>query len=142
MQNKHELFNFEGNYKRILEDYTEALEGSAGSNPREVRMFLIDKMIDAYVEQTGDRPDGKVLEKLTNVILHEELTDPRPDKMTLEEYPIMSDRQYEKRTTGKTRQKNKAGVTLTEVPLKQATYVATDGRDYYSTKRTYGNGGA
>jgi hypothetical protein len=139
MQTKHELFNFAGNYKRILEDYTGVLERSAGSNPREVRMFLIDKMIDAYIEHTGKRPDGDALEKLTNVILHEELTDPRPDKMTIEEYPIMSERMYKVRTQGAERKKNKAGVVNYEVPLDRGENVATDGVDYTPHTRSFNN---
>jgi hypothetical protein len=142
MQSKHNLFDFDGQYKRIIEEYTEVLEGAAGSTTREYRMFIIEKMTDAYIEQTGKVPSGNILERMTNVILHEELTDKRADKMTIEEYPIMSDHQYERRTTGRKRPKNTAGVTNMEVPLKHATYVATDGRDYFSSKRTYGNGGA
>jgi hypothetical protein len=133
------MFNFAGNYKRVLDEYTAVMERTARSNPREVRMHLIEKMTDAYIEQTGKRPDGPFLERLTNVVLHEELSDPRPDKMTLEEYPIMSERQYEKRTTGKTRQKNKAGVTITEAPLEHGVNVATDGADYTPHTRSFHN---
>lgn len=126
------LFNFEGNYKRVIDEYTKLLEGSAKWNPRDYRMFIVEKMTDAYIEQTGRRPDVEVLERLTNVLLHEELTDKRADKMTLEEYPIMSDHQYDRRARGLKRPRNSAGVTSTEVPLMHAKYVATDGQDYYT----------
>lgn len=133
------LFNFEGNYKKVMDDYVTLLEKSADRNPRDFRMHIIEKMTDAYVEQTGKRPDGKFLERLTDVILHEELTDPRPDKMTLEEYPIMSDRMYRVRTQGAERKKNKAGVVTYEVPLEHGVNVGVDGVDYTPHKRTFNN---
>lgn len=136
------LFNFEGNYKQVIAEYTKLLEGSAKYNPRDFRMYIIEKMTDAYIEHTGKRPDEDILARLTDVILHEELSDPRPDKMTIEEYPIMSDRMYKVRTQGLERRRNKAGVTVQEVPLTHAKYVATDGRDYYAPIRRFGNGGS
>lgn len=136
------LFNFEGNYKRVIDDYTMLLESSAKLNPRDYRMFIVEKMTDAYIEQTGLRPDGVILERLANVVLHEELSDKRADKMTLEEYPIMSDHQYDRRAKGLKRPRNSAGVTAMEVPLTHATYVATDGNDYYAPVRRFNNGGA
>lgn len=134
-------YEFNGDYKRKLIEYIEELEHTAASASRGQRKQAIHELTNAYVKDVGKAPDGSALERLANVILHEELTDPRPDKMTLEEYPIMSERQYAKRTTGATRQRNKAGVTNTEVPMQHAKYVATDGRDYFTPHRTYDNKG-
>ncbi|GAA0373098.1 hypothetical protein GCM10008933_00080 [Paenibacillus motobuensis] len=60
--------------------------------------------LDAWYEkgEQGQRPspvsvDTALLDRLTDALLHEELTDERPDKMTLEEYPIMSEHQEERR---------------------------------------------
>lgn len=139
MQNKHDLFNFAGNYKQKLEEYVVTLEGSAGQYEREERMQVIEQLTDAYVEQTGKVPDGKMLERMTNVVLHEELTDRRADKMTLEEYPIMSDHQYGRRTTGSQQPRNKAGVVTYEVPLEHGSNVGIDGRDYTPHTRSFSN---
>jgi len=133
------MFNYQGEYKRILREHTELMERTAGSTYRDYRMHVIEQMIDAYIEQVGKRPDGDVLERLTNVVLHEELSDPRPDKMTIEEYPIMSERMYRVRTQGAERKKNKAGVVNYEVPLEQGVNVATDGADYTPHTRSYHN---
>ena len=136
------MFNFEGNYKEVLDEYTKLLEGSTNCNPRDFRMYIIEAMTDAYIEQTGQRPDVAMLERLTNVILHEELSDKRANKMSLVEYPIMSESQYDRRVRGLQRRRSSAGVTHMEVPLDHAKYVATDGYDYYAPVRRFGNGGS
>lgn len=133
------LFNFEGNYKAVMEEYVSKLEGSAQWDSRAFRMYIAEKMTDAYVEQTGRRPDGTFLERLANVILHEELTDRHPDKMTREEYPILSERQYDLRSKGKRRERRKDGTVLTEVPLEHGVNVATDGENYSPNTRSFHN---
>lgn len=130
-------FIFSGDYKQKMIEYTEELERTAASTSRGQRKQLIHELTNAYVKHVGKTPDGRLLERLANVLLHEELTDKRPDKMTLEEYPIMSDSQYERRTLGKRRERNTAGVTNQEVPMKHAKYVSVDGTDYYTPKREY-----
>lgn len=132
-------YDFEGQYKERLKEYTEELESNASELSREERMQIVDELTSEYIEQTGRVPDPAVLERLANVVLHEELTDKRADKMTLEEYPIMSDHQYGRRTTGSQRARNKAGVVNYEVPLEQGVNVATDGIDYTPHKRTFSN---
>lgn len=84
---------------------------------RRERLEASDSLIESYVEYTGERPDSTALERLGTLILLDELTDPHPDKMTREEYPIMSDSQREERLKD-------------EIPLKWAQSVAIDGRDY------------
>ncbi|EPC8408886.1 hypothetical protein ACR3AM_003156 [Bacillus thuringiensis] len=39
----------------------------------------------------GERPEPKQLERLADLLLYKELHDAHPDKMSREEYPIMSD---------------------------------------------------
>lgn len=58
---------------------------------RTERMRRITELTDEYVAATGERPDGTELERLTDAVLHEELTDQRRNKMTAPEYPFMSD---------------------------------------------------
>lgn len=87
----------------------------AGALGRKERMDEIAALIDRYELSPGK--DAETIDRLTNLVLYEELTDPRPDKMTLEEYPIMSETQREERVKD-------------EVASKLAEEVATDGRNY------------
>jgi hypothetical protein len=64
---------------------------------RTERSRAIEALIDEYIASTGERPDAAELERLANAVLHEELTDDDEHKMSREEYPIMSERQHERR---------------------------------------------
>lgn len=64
---------------------------------RAERMATIQTLVTEYIESVGLNPDVGELERLANEILYEELTDDHPDKMSREEYPIMSEDQYERR---------------------------------------------
>lgn len=64
---------------------------------RTERMAAIQALIDRYVEASGERPDAAQLERLTDYILREELTDRHPDKVTRDEYPFFSAWQLELR---------------------------------------------
>lgn len=64
-----------------------------GEMPRELRLVKIEALTEEYF----DVLDDKVLERLADLCLYEELTDDRPDKMTLEEYPFMSEYQFDRR---------------------------------------------
>ncbi|MEC0370029.1 hypothetical protein [Paenibacillus chibensis] len=70
---------------------------AANIEDRTERMAAVKALTDRYIDAHGTTPDAAQLERLTDYILREELTDSRPDKMTLEEYPIMSERQEERR---------------------------------------------
>lgn len=113
-----------------FKECVEVLESNVYVTTRKVRIAEVERLTDEYIALTGRLPSNDLLERLTNVILHEELSDKRADKMTLEEYPIMSDSQYERRTTGGQRSKRKNGWTVMEVPLSQARNHAMDGKDY------------
>lgn len=87
------------NYKtKLHEDITE-LQAAAkrGELPREVRLVKIEALTEDYFANTGAFPDGATLERLADLCLYEELTDPNPDKMTDEEYPFMSEHQFDRR---------------------------------------------
>ncbi|MBY0023770.1 hypothetical protein J2W97_000847 [Paenibacillus jamilae] len=68
-----------------------------GIADRTERMIAIQALIDAYVNSIGEVPEAAELERLTDYILREELTDTHPDKMTRTEYPIMSKYQEDRR---------------------------------------------
>lgn len=64
------------------------------------RCASVDKLCEAHYEQLGRMPDSNVLERLASLILFDELTDTHPDKVTREEYPILSDSQLDERENG------------------------------------------
>ncbi|PFS38745.1 hypothetical protein [Bacillus thuringiensis] len=116
-------FDINGDYKTQFETYVNTLitnlregDSSAISN-RNVRAEEIKSLTDAYVRTVGERPEPKQLEHLADLMLYEELHDTHPDKMALEEYPIMSDHQVSRRHSG-------------EVSMKVAEEYGVDRRNY------------
>lgn len=61
------------------------------------RMAAVHALTEAYIDSVGVAPDSAELERLTNYILREELTDKRRNKMQTEEYPFMSETQLNRR---------------------------------------------
>jgi hypothetical protein len=99
---------------------------------RKERMEAIEFLIDCYISQTGERPDPVQLERLTDMTLHEELTDPRKNKVQAEEYPFFSETQLSRRRNGTHQRKDGSS---REVGLNQAAEVGTDGRNYRKPTR-------
>lgn len=111
---------------------------------RSQRIKLIERVTDEYVAAhadvnqaalerwemsgcKGERPasiplDSALIERLTDAILDEELTDTHPDKITRTEYPFMSTWQIDLRRDR-------------ETGLKAAEETGTDGRDYRKPTR-------
>src|SRR5690625_79257 len=88
---------------KLLEDYKE-IRGKVerGMLPLVARIPAIDKAVSEYViardehlESKRNPPiayrDEKALERFADLILYEELKWSHPDKMTIVEYPVMSD---------------------------------------------------
>jgi hypothetical protein len=100
---------------------------------RTERSRAINALIDEYIASTGERPDSAELERLTNAVLHEELTDKSPDKMSREEYPIMSETQLARRVAGV--HQKKGTVQKGESSINLASDFATDGNEYRVPKR-------
>lgn len=84
----------------------------------------IQDIIDTYVDILGKRPDGTELTRMATLILHEDLSDKRSNKMSVEEFPVMSDDQlrvrYERETSDA-----------------WASSIASDGIDYQTATRDY-----
>lgn len=114
---------------KLHEDITELQQATKrGEMPREVRIVKIEALTEGYWATTGEIPDSVALERLADLCLWEELTDTNPDKMTTEEYPIMSETQKARRQEGKHR-KSEANYRI-EVPLGIAENYGTDGLKY------------
>jgi hypothetical protein len=99
----NELIAFEMNYgtitdkdKQLAQEGADAIFEDTLAN-RDLRMQIVEDLTECYREAAGDWPDAKTLEKLTDAILCEELTDMHPDKITRTEYPFMSDWQLDAR---------------------------------------------
>src|SRR6478609_6999258 len=91
---------FTSDYQKDFEEHvsvllTLKLGGKIPTIP--LRNHLIECLTSAYIEATGRRPETTELYRLSNWILMEELTNPHPDKVTMEEYPILTNRQLKKR---------------------------------------------
>lgn len=122
-----------------LKDKIEELHRTRRETSREYRTEKAEKIVNEYVEKTGRVPSSEHLLRLEDIILHEELSDPRPDRITLEEYPILSYSQIERRVTGKFRNRNKNNVVIREVPIDHAENVASDGKNYTLPIRNFKN---
>lgn len=113
------MYAFTDDYKTDLHAHITQLftQAKTLNTTREERLHASDDLIEAYYAHCEQVPDGIALERLATLILRDELTDKHPDKMTREEYPLLSDSQREERIGD-------------EVSFKWAEDVATCGRDY------------
>lgn len=108
-------------YKAQFNEDTTALIATNIADRTE-RMAAVQALIDRYINEHGATPDPAQLERLTDYILREELTDRHPDKITRNEYPFMSTWQLDVRHDR-------------ETSFKMAEEIGTDGRDYRVPKR-------
>lgn len=61
------------------------------------RIFVINWLMDTYIIKFGEAPKGNQIQRLANWLLLENLKNTHPDKVTREEYPIMTKRQLRAR---------------------------------------------
>ncbi|MBQ4817656.1 hypothetical protein IHP72_15485 [Bacillus pumilus] len=97
----------------------------AGAIEREERIGEIEALLATY----DGTPPANALERLSDLILYEELSDTRRNKMTAEEYPIMSENQENRRKDDRHVRKRPEGAGR-EVPLSDASSVDIGGRSY------------
>ncbi len=64
---------------------------------RDYRKQQIDALIEDHFTGTGAMPDDTQIERLTDALLCEELTDSTPYKIANTEYPIMNERMFDER---------------------------------------------
>jgi hypothetical protein len=113
-------------YKTQLHEAITELQQATkrGEMPREVRLGKIEVLTEGYYAKAGEMPDVVALERMADLCLHEELYNPSLTKMQDEEYPIMSERQYDRRqntefATGKRLDQNAADGQSHAVPLRR-----------------------
>ena len=101
-------------------------------------MIALTKMItDKYMEQTGNQIPPRFLEQLASLLLHEELTDQHPDKMSREAYPIMSEHQYKWRLSGEVFNRELPAVTGILIGHRALHRVDHNGRHYSGQQAVY-----
>lgn len=81
------------------------------------RITFSNSLTERYLEVNGKIPPVTVLDRLATLILQDELADKHPDKMTRNDYPLLSDSQADLRYSG-------------ERSMNAAMDVAADGVDY------------
>lgn len=78
-------------HDKITDLFDEYYSAEKGAKPApNKRIESADALIEDYIEQHGKRPPASVLSRLATYVLLDTLTDSHPDKMSREEYPIMS----------------------------------------------------
>lgn len=98
------------------------------------------RIIDKFIAVNGFPPASTVLDRLGTLILSGDSTNTLSNKTRTEEYPVLSENQYRRRTEGRHKGRlskdGKLKPLTREVPLSLAVNHAVDGRDYsYPTRR-------
>lgn len=87
---------FVGEYREKFADYVTKIlaTGNSSALPSlETRKDVITALTEAYIIQAREQPNGVQIQRLANWLLIEDLTNNHPDKVTLTEYPFMTNRQ-------------------------------------------------
>jgi hypothetical protein len=93
-------YKFTGDYKvQFSAEVTKLIEknNACGFADRADKMAEVQRLTDAYIDQTGETPEASELERLTDAILSEELKSEDLHKRNNTEYPFMSERQMARR---------------------------------------------
>ncbi|MEK5109855.1 hypothetical protein MHI57_24650 [Cytobacillus sp. FSL K6-0129] len=108
----------------------------AGNLPRPSRFEAIEALTEEYFVANGKMPDAGALDRLSTLCLYEEVTDPHPDKMTRDEYPIMSATQEEERKSDEVLTDfSDEDDDTNENHSRINAYLASDGRSYRKPSR-------
>ena len=91
------VFDSCSDYKSKLHEIIDDLYSEVKSYPISHTIEKVQKVTDAYVEEVGERPDVVSLDRMATLILNEEITDPNVYKISHNEHPIMSERQFQRR---------------------------------------------
>lgn len=127
---------FTSKYKTQLSEYAEILFCLAdmGGTTYEQRIQKVTSVIEAYIEQTGTRPDPRTTDHLSSLVLFDDIRDRNSHKSKHNEYPILSDLQLFRRKFGS---RGEGGNMRGETSLEAAESVGIDGVDHrYPNRRT------
>jgi hypothetical protein len=108
-----------------------------GKLPRVERFKAVEDLTDEYINARGKRPEPAQLDRLATLCLYEEVTDPFPDKMARDEYPIMSADQAERRDDKEVKLSDVQYGRDKTIGFKTVIYEDEDGVPRKSRKRIY-----
>ncbi|MCY8048480.1 hypothetical protein MOC17_20720 [Bacillus haynesii] len=83
--------------KKQLVGRLERLESIALELTRKERLKSVDHILETYFDATGEHPKSDIIERLSNIILVEDIKDRKKNKTRTKEYPFLSDRQFSTR---------------------------------------------
>ncbi|GIQ70911.1 hypothetical protein DUZ99_08810 [Xylanibacillus composti] len=92
------------------------------------RQMDVEQFIQLYITIFDETPDRRMLQVLSDYLLHEDLSNSNAHKSTVTEYPILSKRQLKRRIYGE--QGSRATNQNGEVALERAARYGVDGREY------------
>jgi hypothetical protein len=86
-------------YKEELHEAITQLQQATkrGEMPRKERMGRLEALAEEYFAKAGEMPDAVALERMADLVLYEELTDNDRMKVRNNEYPILSEHQFDRR---------------------------------------------
>jgi hypothetical protein len=104
-------------YKKAKKSNTDCSLKSFAYRANGLRFTKIESLIEDYFAKTGEMPDSVILERMADICLYEELTDTDRMKVRNNEYPFLSETQFEERRSA-------------EASFKLAEEQGVDGRNY------------
>jgi len=126
---------FTDNYGSQFEEYVSLLWYLAGKSKTtyEERIEKAASLTEAYTSFVQKPPDHRQLDRLSTLVLYDDVMDTNPYKVAHTEYPILSDTQLDRRRLGgRGAESSMSG----ETSLSAAESIAVDGRDYrYPNRR-------
>ena len=107
---------------------------------RASRIDFSNRLTERYLAVNDKIPPVTVLDRLATLILQDDASDNKSNKTRTEEYPVLSDNQYRRRTEGRHKGRltkdGKLKPLTREVPFSLAATVAVDGKNYaYPNRR-------
>lgn len=130
--------DFTGDYKEVMEGLVTVIDNHVKELTPGERIDVLNCLIDTYVERTGERPDGRMLYRLSNIVLIDQLSDKTGNKAN-NEYAFLSESQYYRRTRGIYARRNSEGTRYLEVPLSHASRHDINGLNYSLPVRSFIN---
>ena len=90
------IFDKQTDYKVAFEQAVDELITHDELSQSE-RNLAVETLCEAYVVFIDERPNPYQLERLANYVLFETMKDTRKNKMKLDEYPVLTETQYNRR---------------------------------------------
>ena len=90
------MFKFTDDWNREIHDHITSLYRLTGLTVQD-RNELADELIETYFAVAGKVPPASALERLGSYIMRDDYEDSSPDKVSKQEYPVLSEQQEKRR---------------------------------------------